>query len=120
MAFQHRLIHRSIIFVYKLHLSNGSKNLKDAMTLNSDLQKQHSLRNLNQFAIPSISKYNDYGKNTFNYIFSRISNEFGDYLNINTLSLLKIIVKNNINLIFIRFLTLEEKLDVNYVQIFKN
>ncbi len=119
MSFQHRLIYRTLSFAFKT-LNNDGSNLKHNLKYNTDLNKGYSLRNSNQLTIPYTGKFNDYGKNTFEYIFSKIINDFDSYFSSNSHGQFKISINNNINLIFNKFLLYEKILNLKYIETYRN
>ena len=115
-CFQHRLIFRLAIFIYKIIKNNNSAlNIKDNLIYNREMNKNYYLRNLNQLYIKPICKFNNYGFNTFENIFCKFHNLFlhkDMHFNLNNI---KIKIDVNINIIFNEFIKEFEKFDVNYI-----
>ena len=81
---------------------------------NSALNKKYNLRNINDYYIPSIGVFNETGSKQFIYFFSKFINELCrndieiDY------SFYKIRIKNNINLLFLKFVEVFVKFDLKF------
>lgn len=114
--FQHRVLNQLMVFIFKiLNYENSPKNLKDAFVYNYSLNKKYSLRNANELQTPRISNLNNYGELTFNFFFSKLINS----LCVKDLDLdfnfFKSRIKNNINLIFNKFINIFAKFDLSYI-----
>jgi hypothetical protein len=115
-CFQHRMIFRLAIFIYKvIKNSNSALNIKNNLIYNKDMNKNYNLRNLNHLYIKPICNFNNYGFNTFENIFCKFHNLFlykDMHFNLNNI---KIKIDVNINIIFTEFLKEFNKFDVNYI-----
>ena len=114
-SFQHRLLFRLHIYIYKIFHNNDSPhNLLNSFVFNRELNKKYNLRNLSDLHIPSKSIFNDFGERSFSYFFSKFINELCrndieiDY------SFYKIRIKNNINLLFLKFVEVFVKFDLKF------
>jgi ribonucleases P/MRP protein subunit RPP40 len=112
-CFQHRLIQRLMIFSYNI-MNQQENQLKKQLNFNKDLNKKYNLRNKNNLSQPKIAGTNCFDEDTIEYFF---------YLFINTcclddlhlkLNLFKIRTKNNINILFTKFIKKFPKFDLNY------
>ena len=112
-CFQHRLIQRLMIFSYNI-MNQQDNQLKKQLNFNKDLNKKYNLRNKNKLSQPKIAGSNCFDEDTIEYFF---------YLFINTcclddlhlkLNLFKIRTKNNINILFLKFIRKFPKFDLNY------
>lgn len=118
-AFQHRIIIRVSTYIHKLYNSaNAPANLVKNFIFNRDSGKNYSLRNSNKLIVPGIGKYNDYAVDTFSYFFSKLINE----LLINDLLISEVLfrlrLKNNINRLFLIFISTFSKFDINFKTIY--
>ena len=104
-----------MLFIFKILKNNNSpQNLIKSFQYNKDLNKNYDLRNLDQLQIPRISSLNNYGESTFNFFFSKLINAFCfKELNLD-FNFFKIRAKNNINIIFTKFINIFPKFDLNY------
>ena len=118
-CFQHRLVIRLSSFIYKIFNNKfAPKLLKSLLTRRNLSHKKYDLRSLTNFEIPGIGKFNDRGEETFKYFFSKlINNCFLDEIELNP-NLFTARIKNNINLIFIKFVYTFQKFDLNYKKFF--
>jgi len=108
-SFQHRILFKLHIYIYKIiHYKNSPRNLSSQFLFNSALNKKYNLRNINDFYIPSIGVYNEVGSKQFIYFFSKFINE------IMTTEFYKARVKNNINLLFIDFVSIFTNFDLKF------
>ena len=115
-SFQHRFLFRLHIYIYKIiHYKNSPRNLSSQFLFNSALNKKYNLRNINDFYIPSIGVYNESGSKKFIYFFSKFINEImtRDDIELN-LQFYKARVKNNINLLFIDFVSIFTNFDLKF------
>jgi hypothetical protein len=114
-CFQHLIILRLSSFIHKLFNNSYSpSNLFNQFIFNRELNKNYPLKNLHELYIPSLGSFNSHMKNTFAYFFSKFINKF--YLDDLTLkhSSFNLVVYNNINLIFLEFVILFDKFDLNF------
>ncbi len=116
--FQHRVCPRMMVFTQKLlkakNNESGPKLLTQQLTRNSELEKGYNLRNNNQIATSQISNLNNYGTYTFEYIYCRFANSFCTDETDISIAFFKTRAKNNINLIFTKFVQCCPKFDLNY------
>jgi hypothetical protein len=116
-SFIHRLILKLATFFHKLfHDPNAPASFKQKIVFNKDLNKPYNLRNINQIYVPGSDKNNLYGDDTFSVFFSKFVNEIClNDINIDSI-LFKNRIRNNINIIFIKFNKLFQKFDVNFIE----
>ena len=116
--FQHRLILRMLVFTQKLlkarENSSGPKLLTNLLKKNSELNKGYMLRNLQEIATQQISDLNNYGEDTFHFVYCRIASEFCVHETEIDINFYKLRVKNNINTIFTKFIEHWPKFDLSY------
>ena len=116
--FQHRVIQRMLIFTQKLlkakENKSGPKILTNQLIKNSELSKGYELRNLHEVATSQISNFNNFGEDTFSFIYCRIANQFCVHEIEIDINFFKSRVKNNINIIFTEFIEQWPKLDLSY------
>ena len=113
--FQHRVLNQLMIFIHKILKSeNAPINLKKSFEFNYESNKNYNLRNLNELRTPRINNLNNYGELTFNFFFSKFINR----LCVKDLDLdfnfFRLRTKNNINLIFNKFINTFTNFDLNY------
>jgi hypothetical protein len=112
-SFQHRLIQRFMIFSFNI-MNQPDNQLRKQLNFNKDLNKKYNLRNINNLCQPQLAGSNSFDEDTIEYFF---------YLFINTcclndlhlnLSMFKIRTKNNINILFNKFIKTFPKFDLIY------
>ena len=112
-SFQHRLIQRFMIFSFNI-MNQPDNQLRKQLNFNKDLNKKYSLRNMNNLCQPQLAGSNSFDEDTIEYFF---------YLFINTcclndlhleLSMFKMRTKNNINILFNKFIKIFPKFDLIY------
>ena len=114
-AFQHRLLFRLMIYIHKIfHNFDSPINLFSQFIFNRELNKKHHLRNLSELCLTSKGKFNDYPKDFFRYFFSKFINLLCIKELELSLSLFKIVTKNNINILFEKFVTNFDKFDLKF------
>jgi hypothetical protein len=113
--FQQRIFMRLSKFIYKLFKSAQSPyQLKNEFKRNGELNKSYYLRNLNEFYVPSMGKFNYHMKETFGYFYTKFINNFIlDELKFNQQLFINR-VKNNVNLKINEFIKLFNKFDLDY------
>jgi hypothetical protein len=113
--FIHRLIIKLSTFVHKLlNDKSAPTKFKKLIIPNNTLNKNHKLRNQNQFCVPGSHKNNSYGDESFAIFFSKFINElFLKDLDTDFI-LFKIRVVNNVNISFIKFVKLFPKFDIDF------
>lgn len=94
--------------------ATGPKILTNLLKKNNELDKGYMLRNLQEIATQQISDLNNFGENTFNFIYCRIANAFCVHESEIDINFYKIRVKNNINVIFLEFIEQWPKFDLSY------
>jgi hypothetical protein len=113
--FQHRIIARTTAFSFKvLNDSNAPVTLAKSLINNDQLGKKYPLKNIGQLETPRISDLNNYGMNTFEFYFSKFINNFCIKDIKLEFNFFKKRIKNNINLIFDKFVELFPKFDLSY------
>ena len=118
IAYQHRNILRISIYIHKIFYSrNSPSKLLNSFIFNRDLNKQYILRKINHLFVPSYG-YNQKGTETFTYFFSNLLNAF--FLNDIDINhkLFKQRVQNNINIIFLKFIIINNKYDINFKRLY--
>ena len=118
IAYQHRIIVRISVYIHKIfNSSNSPSKLLNSFVFNRDLNKHYKLRNINHLFIPPHG-FNKNGTETFTYFFSNLLNAF--YLNDIDLNhnLFKQRVQNNINIIFLKFIIINKKYDINFKRLY--
>ena len=114
-CFQHRLIQRLSIFIYKiLNNSTSPTNLAKHLIKNNLISTNQALRNANEFRVPASSRLNNHDDFRFSIFFAR----FANLLLIPYLSLGQVHFKqaifNNINRFFPIFAETFPKFDLTY------
>jgi exonuclease III len=120
-SFLHRFILKLFTFVHKIYNDIDSPlDLKNQFIINENIVttnqfiSKRNLRNRNHLYVPATNAFNNYGQQTFSYFFSKLINKFC----INDLKIDFILFQqrifNNINVIFIEFIKVFEKFDLNY------
>ncbi len=118
-CFQHRLLIKLFKFSYSLiNSSETPSELKSQLIYNSELNKQHDLRNLNQLSIPKCKNGNNFGENTFNYFFSKFINLFSINLFNLEFSIFNLNISNNINIYLNTFIKNFDKFNLDYINLF--
>lgn len=75
--FQHRIIIRTLVFAHKIISSNNAPtNLVNSLKFKKYIQNQYNIRSINHLITPSIGTMNNFGENTFKYVYSKIINKF--------------------------------------------
>ena len=111
-AFQHRALERMLSFSYKiLTFDNAPTQLKEQLVSNESRKIEYSLRNKNDFMVPS-SKTKS-GENTFGYVYSKIANKFIVNRLVLKYTTFKLSIFNNINLIYVEATKIFDKLNFN-------
>jgi hypothetical protein len=113
--FQHRMLTRIALFIHKIISSESAPlNLKSQLVFNSTRELNYMLRNNNQLQIPSLSKLNDFGEDTFNCFYSKFINlHLLDDLDTDYTFFKRRLI-NNINIHFLKFVHNFSKFDLNY------
>jgi hypothetical protein len=117
----HRLIIKLSSFFHKiLHEKNAPIILKHKITFNHSFNKPYPLRNVNKLFVPGSNKNNQYGDISFSIFFSKFINETC----VNDIKLESLLfntrIKNNINIIFLKFIKIFPKFDIIYIDNFIN
>ena len=112
-TFQHRLIHRVLLFTHKIiNKTESPINLKNQINKIDISKVVYSLREPTLLKVPRIRTH--YGENTFSYFFNMLLNKFCiNDINLN-FNLFKNRMFNNINLIFIEFISYFPKFNLAY------
>lgn len=118
-CFQHRVITRLSRFVYKIiNYNTAPLGLKSTLIRNLTVKENYNLRNKNEYLVPFKGKFNDYNQKTFDYFYSKFINKFLIHdLNLE-FGLFVQRIKNNINIIFLKFCELFKNFDLVYNNFF--
>jgi hypothetical protein len=113
-TFQHRLLIRFSLYIYKIITFNTPGKLASIITKNMDREINYSLRNANLYTVPDKGRFNNNMECTFHYFFSKFLNEnIKDYICLNlSVAAFKKVIRENINSLFIKFIETFEKFDL--------
>jgi hypothetical protein len=113
-TFQHRLLIRFSLYIYKIISFNTPAMLASVLTKNNEREVNYVLRNANLYTIPKKGSINNHMENTFHYFFANFLNEIiNDFISLNlSIAAFKKTIRENINKLFITFVENFEKFDL--------